>query len=373
MKRSTAMAAVLLPVLLMLTAVHPQDSMSAPRVFKQALPGYKFSFPKDHASHDEFKTEWWYYTGHLRTGDGRSFGYELTFFRTGAEEANMKTPGPWKLDNYYLAHFAISDENNKRFFFREKLNRSGIKTAGARNDAMLVFNETWSAEQLGDKFSLRADTPRFGIHLILEPLKPPVVHGEDGVSRKASGKGNASHYYSLTRLKTEGLLLENGKPTPVTGLSWMDHEFGSNQLTQNQVGWDWYSIQLDNGCELMLYAMRRDDGSIDPNSSGTFVFKDGTTRKLSLSEFSQKATGKWTSAVSKATYPMGWQLSVPALRLELKLTPTFEGQELSTKESTGVIYWEGSVRATGKHGSQSVSGSGYVEMTGYAEKFRKRI
>lgn len=343
------------------------------RAFKLALPGYKYQFPRDHASHDEFKTEWWYYTGHLKSVAGKKYGFELTFFRIGVETPNVPQKTPWQLNNYYLAHFAVTDENNKKFHYFEKLNRSGVKAAGAREDAFYVFNEGWFAEWLNGRFYIKADTPQFGLHLTLEPMKPPVVHGKDGVSQKASCKGCASHYYSMTRLKADGLLFENGNPVSVSGLGWMDHEFGSNQLTEDQVGWDWFSVQLDNGCELMLYFMRRADGKYDINSSGTFIDKDGKATHIAVDQFSQRTLGKWKSAKSGGTYPMGWKVGVPSLKLELTLTPTHEDQELVTKSSTGVTYWEGSTTVSGKWGADSVSGKAYVEMTGYSDRFRTKI
>lgn len=365
---------LLLIVLTVLGASGVQSPCSAQkRTFRLALPGYKYQFPRDHASHDEFKTEWWYYTGHLESAAGKKYGYELTFFRIGVDEPNVPTKSPWQLRDYYLAHFAITDENNKKFYYFEKLNRSGLSTAGARDDSFYVFNEGWMAEWLNGRFYIKADTPEFGLHLTLEPMKPPVVHGKDGVSQKADCKGCASHYYSMTRLKSDGLLFEKGKPTPVTGLSWMDHEFGSNQLTEEQVGWDWFSVQLDNGCELMLYFMRRADGSYDPNSSGTFVDKSGKATHVSLAQFSQRAIGQWRSGHSGGVYPMGWVVKVPSLKLELNLTPSIDGQELVTKNSTGVTYWEGSTSVSGKVGSEPVTGKAYVEMTGYSERFRNKI
>ncbi len=360
-------------VLTTVTCLMPSPCLAQKRSFKLALPGYKYQFPRDHASHDDFKTEWWYYTGHLKSEAGKKYGFELTFFRIGVEEPNVPQNSPWQLRNYYLAHFAITDENNKKFHYFEKLNRSGVNTAGAREDSFYVFNEGWLAEWLNGCFYIKADTPEFGIHLTLEPMKAPVVHGKDGVSQKASRKGCASHYYSMTRLKTDGLLFENGKLVQVSGLSWMDHEFGSNQLTEDQVGWDWYSVQLDNGCELMLYVMRRVDGKYDVNSSGTFIDKDGKMTHVTLDQFSQRALGKWKSPTSGGVYPMGWNLSVPSLKLQLTLTPTLQEQELVTKSSTGVTYWEGSTSVTGKMGAEAVSGSAYVELTGYSERFRKDI
>lgn len=363
----------LLVNLLVTFAAADIPALAAQKVYKQALPGYQYKFPQDHYSHDQFRTEWWYYTGHLLTEDKRRFGYELTFFRTGADNEPTNKQSPWKLDNFYLAHFAITDENGKKFRYTEKLNRSGLKLAGARQDAYYVHNEGWSVEKVGEHYLLRADSPEYSIHLVLDSLKKPIVHGSNGVSQKASCVGCASHYYSMTRLKTEGTLFIGDKPYAVTGTSWMDHEFGSNQLTSDQAGWDWYSIQLDDNRELMFYLMRRGDGSFEKESSGTIVNADGSFRHLTLADFSAKPTGSWVSVKTKGKYPMGWKLSVPSAAVDIELTPTMVDQELVTGRSTAVTYWEGSVSVKGTSNGKSVTGQGYVEMTGYAEKFKQKL
>lgn len=343
------------------------------RSFKQALPGYVFSFPRDHVSHDEFKTEWWYYTGHLESKDHKQYGYELTFFRTGVDELPVKQHSPWDVKDIFLAHFAITDENNRTFHYFEKLNRSGLNSAGAKLDHYYVFNESWSVEQLGNQFVLKADTPDFGLHLLLTASKPPVVHGKDGVSQKASCKGCASHYYSMTRLKSEGYVYLKGQAVPVTGTSWMDHEFGSNQLTSEQVGWDWYSVQLNDNTELMLYVIKKTDGSIDSNSSGTIIYADGTSKHISQSEFSITTKRQWKSPHTGGTYPVDWTINIPSQKVSLNLVPVLDDQELSTAKSTGVSYWEGATTVKGQVNGKSVTGQAYVEMTGYAEKFHKKI
>ncbi|CAN5704294.1 lipocalin-like domain-containing protein [soil metagenome] len=343
------------------------------REFKQALPGYVFSFPKDHVSHDQFKTEWWYYTGHLESKDKKHYGYELTFFRTGVDNLPVSKSSPWDVKDIFLAHFAITDENNKTFHYFEKLNRSGLNSAGAKLDHYYVFNENWSVEQLGDRFVLKADTPDFGLHLILNSAKQPVVHGQNGVSQKASCKGCASHYYSMTRLKSEGYVYLKGQAVPVTGTSWMDHEFGSNQLTAEQVGWDWYSVQLDNNTELMLYIIKKADNAIDANSSGTIIFPDGSSKHICQSEFTIKTARNWKSPHTGGLYPMDWTISVPSQKLNLTLVPSLDDQELSTAKSTGVSYWEGATSVKGQLNGKEVTGQAYVEMTGYAEKFHKKI
>jgi predicted secreted hydrolase len=344
--------------------------------FKQALPGFTYHFPQDHAAHPDFKTEWWYYTGHLQTASHQRYGYELTFFRIGREqppEALKKVlkDSPWTTRQLYAAHFALSDETGKRFQFSEKLNRMGIGIAGAHSQVCSVWNELWRVDQLGSQMVLQAQFPdgKQSIHLLLSPEKPVVIHGKNGVSQKAGCVGCASHYYSFTRLKTEGNLMVDGKIQPVTGLSWMDHEFGSNQLAARQAGWDWFSVQLNDNTELMLYLLRNQDGSIDPNSSGTMVPENGQARHLTLKDFQVKSSGKkWLSKASGGLYPMDWQIDIPSEKLGIAVTPTFENQELQTTASTTVAYWEGSVTVSGTRNGKAVKGQGYVEMTGYAKQ-----
>ncbi|MDZ4834306.1 MAG: lipocalin-like domain-containing protein [Candidatus Melainabacteria bacterium] len=340
--------------------------------YRQALPGYKYQFPRDHGSHEDFKTEWWYYTGHMQTESNKKYGYELTFFRHGIEhDSSLKNK---QARNVYLAHFALTDESAGKFQYFEKMSRSGLPVAGAESDVLAVHNQGWTVEQFGDKFVLRADGDGSGIRLMLSAAKPPVIHGKDGVSQKASCKGCASHYYSMTRLKTEGTVIIAGKREKIkSGWSWMDHEFGSNQLTEEQIGWDWYSIQLDNNTELMLYVMRRRDGSIDKNSSGTIIGADGSSTHLTRDQFQIKSASKWASPRSKGVYPMDWSVDIPTQNIKLTIKATSQDQELMTKRSTGVTYWEGSAKVSGAVAGKPVKGQGYVEMTGYSEIFKKKI
>jgi predicted secreted hydrolase len=360
-------------LLVLMTAMSGFAQPVDARTFKQALPGYQFQFPRDYASHEDFKTEWWYYTGHLQGDNGQRYGYELTFFRTGVTQSKDGDVHPWKLDNLYLAHFAISDLQKKKFVYFEKLNRGGVGPASAATENFAVTNENWFVEQLGDKTVLRADGGGYSIHLLLDSLKPPVIHGKDGVSQKASCKGCASHYFSQTRLATDGFLYIDKKPIRVSGLSWMDHEFGSNQLTAEQVGWDWYSIQLNNKTECMLYLMRNNHGGIDPNSSGTLIFPDGKTKHLQLADFSVKAIDHWHSVKTGGNYPMGWNVEIPSVKCKLSIGPVFAEQELATGKSTGVTYWEGASKVEGTMNDARVEGDAYVEMTGYSEKFHQNI
>lgn len=342
----------------------------AAATFDIALPGYRYGFPRDHGSHDGYKTEWWYYTGHLFSDDGREWGYELTFFRFAtvplAEQRQAKSR--WYPGQLYLAHLALSDVQGHHFQYWEKLNRAGIGTAGARTGSLDVWNDGWSARGLPDGgMALHATVDGFDLDLHLESPIPPVVHGTDGISKKGDGISNASHYYSLTRLLTKGTLTASGHPITVHGLTWMDHEFGSSQLSNQQVGWNWYALQLDNQTELMLYQMRNRNGTPDQYSSGTLV--EGTkVTHLTSRDFAVTASGTWTSPHSHGTYPMGWTIDVPGHALRADVQPLLRDQELVTRNSTGVTYWEGTCAVKATVSGRPASGRAYVEMTGYADR-----
>lgn len=358
--------------LLCLALIWAQAAGAATKSWRLALPGYKYQFPADHAAHKAFKTEWWYYTGHLRSRDGRKFGYELTFFRFGVDLDEVPQSA-WALSEVHSAHFAVTDEQNNRFFFDEKMNRPALSLASTDEKSYHVINGGWSAKMEGAAHHLKAGSPGYAIDLKLTAKKPPILHGVNGVSQKANCKGCASHYYSLTRMETAGTITIGKEHIAVTGVTWMDHEFGSNQLTEEQIGWDWYSVQLDNNVELMFYIMRRKGGGFDPNSSGTVIYPDGTTKHLALNDYKITTLSTWKSPVSGATYPIKWQVTVPALDCTLNIDPVMQQQELVTSKSTGVTYWEGSCKVTGAAKGKAITGDAYVEMTGYAGNFTKRI
>lgn len=342
-----------------------------------ALPGYTYEFPRDHGSHDRFRTEWWYFTGHLFGPDGRRLGYELTFFRR-AVRPEPPRPGDsrWAIHQVYLAHFAISDVRGDRFLYAEKLSRAALGKAGAEPGGLQVWIDRWTAKAASphhDVLSLRAVADGFQIDLRLIPLKPPVIHGLDGISRKGEGRGQASHYYSFTRLRTEGTVRLPDEALQVTGTSWMDHEFGSADLGKGQVGWDWFSVQLEDRTEIMFYLLRRADGSPDPASSGTIIAADGRGRHLTIDDLTITVLAYWRSETSAARYPSAWRVSVPGLGLSLSLSPLMANQELITGKSTQVTYWEGAVTVEGSSRGAPVSGQGYVELTGYAEPFDRRL
>ncbi len=349
-------------------------SALAGQAFRQALPGYRFVFPRDHASHPDFKTEWWYYSGHLRTEQGRQFGYQLTFFRVGVDPSlrgDRRTR--WTVRDLHLAHFAISALQQRRFQYWERRSRGALGSAGASTGSLHVWNGAWVVKEDGTAQHLSATVEGYAIDLILTPIKPPAIHGKNGVSQKAEGLGRASHYYSLSRMATNGTMTFAGERYNVTGSSWMDHEFGSNQLTPSQVGWDWFALQFDNGKELMLYQIRRVDGQPDPHSSASLIHPDGRVDHLPLSAFRLEPQEAWQSPKSGGRYPIRWRIQVPERRIDLTVQAAFPDQELDTRGSTQVIYWEGSVTISGIAGGRPISGAGYLEMTGYAEPFRQPL
>jgi predicted secreted hydrolase len=338
--------------------------------YQLALPGRTISLPRDHYSHPDFKTEWWYYTGHLESESGKSYGYQVTFFRFGLRDRQDDKVQPPLFTDLYLAHFALSDKQEKRFLYRERANRGVKNKAGAAVDRYLVWNEDWKVEARGDSHLIEIRDREVALRLRLIALKPPALHGDRGLSRKGEGKGRASYYYSLTRMKTEGELEIGARREKVQGLSWMDHEFGSDQLGEDQVGWDWFSIQLENNTEIMLYLIRRKDGSPDPYSSGTLVSANGATRHLALSDFRIDVLERWKSPKSGGNYPMRWKVAIPSEEIELEIAPFYPEQELDTRKSTKVTYWEGAARVSGSFKNKPIRGLGYVEMTGYVGRLK---
>lgn len=358
-----------------LLGVVPGLAADTPEEFRLATEGYRYAFPRDHGAHEEYRTEWWYYTGQLTAKNGRPFGYELTFFRRGMPREQTKTlPSQWAVTHLYLAHFAVSDLSKGRFHYAEKMSRAGLGKAGAASDRLNVWIDRWSAESplaAPGTQTLHAADGDLAIQLTVSPEKPLVVHGTGGISRK--GSVAASHYYSFTRLATTGTLSVGGERFDVTGNSWMDHEFGSAELGKDLVGWDWFCLQLDDHRELMLYHLRRTDGSADPASSGTLIDRDGRGHHLTVSEFTLEPISYWTSQTSHARYPQRWRLTIPSQQLSFELVPLMADQELSTTRSTQVTYWEGAIEATGSIQGRAAHGRGYMELTGYAERIPNKL
>jgi len=337
---------------------------AAAQDYKIAQPGYDFQFPRDYFNHEDYQTEWWYYTGNIRSADGHRFGYELTFFRQGVSRAEGNSP--WFVRDLWMAHIALSDIGGQRFYSEERLNRSGPGLAGVDAPGGLVWNGNWQARIAEKQEELRGVADKFSLSLKLIPVKRPVIQGQNGVSQKAEGAGHASHYFSLTRLLTSGSIELGGSTYTVEGTSWMDHEFFTESMATDETGWDWLSVQTADGAELMLYRLRHKDGGIDSYSSGSYVDASGTSQFLGASEFVMTPAGEtWTSPSTRAHYPVRWHVSIPRLKIEFDVSTPLKSQELSGGFGPG--YWEGAIDVSGVRDKLPLDGVGYLEMTGYAD------
>ena len=338
-------------------------------IFSQALPGYSYQFPKAFNYHDNFRIEWWYYTGNLEEVEtARPFGYQLTFFRVALDKKDINSkPSKWRVGHIYFAHMTLTDIDGKQFYYFERINRKGIGNAGADSDRLMVWNEDWLLEGKNKLYQLKAVESGTGIELKLAPEKKLVIHGNNGVSKKGSEKGNASHYFSYTRMKTSGQVFIKGKAYKVLGTSWMDREYSSNQLNDELAGWDWFSLKLDDQTELMLYLLRRKTGGVDSFSSGTLISADGSSRHIKHEEFVVRSLSQWTSKKSGITYPSGWELELRDFGIQLTLSSDLQDQELYNLRSISASYWEGSVSAEGTINGDPVKGKGYVELVGYGK------
>ena len=332
--------------------------------WRVSLPGWNYEFPRDHGAHTDFKTEWWYFTGNLESQDGEDFGYQLTFFRQGIIEPGREIPASNFLQrDMKFAHFAVSDISSKKFHHFQKIARGAFGEAGFEEGDRLAWIDQWSCQRIGPHdFRLLASDGDVSIDLTLRSQRDPVIHGKNGVSQKSEGEGRASHYYSLTRMATTGTVQIGKKIHSVSGLTWFDHEWATNQLAANQSGWDWFSLQFENGSELMIFQIRSKDGARDSFSSGTWIAPDGSTQKIHFADFSLEPTEWWTSPKTKGCYPIAWKISIPTLELSFTARARFPEQELAAEPFS---YWEGAVAAEGQFANSPIQGKGYLEMTGY--------
>ena len=336
-----------------------------------AAAPHSFAFPADHGPHPNFKTEWWYFTGHLE-GEGQRFGYQLTFFRQALAPEMPERSSRWATRQLYLAHFALGELTKGTFHAFERLSRGAVGLAGASSSKPFhVWLEDWSVESIGDRsFPVRlrarvAEGSTLELDLTLDAEKPVVLHGDGGLSRKGTGPGNASYYYSLTRLASRGKVRIDEREIPVFGSSWLDREWSTSVLQDDQVGWDWFSLQLDDGRELMVFQLRHEDGGIDPISHGTVIGVDGTTRSLGFADFELEILDTWRSRHG-VTYPAEWRLQVPSEFLTLTLEPLMADQELDVS----FRYWEGAIGVSDTGVSNSppgskITGRGFAELVGY--------
>lgn len=376
--------------------------------YARAMQPRPFAFPADHGPHPDYRTEWWYVTSNLEGPEGRRFGFQFTLFRSalappspaGGGEEVAGAPSPWRTRQMYLGHFTLTDVAGGAFVEFERFTRGAAGLAGAWAEggggspdpagrgsggaALRVWLDDWqlrgpvtvdpggagpgpgASAPTGDDpaWPLRLTAADAGVALdvTLQPLKPVVLQGDRGLSRKGPEPGNASYYYSYTRLAAEGTVTLDGTAIPVSGLAWMDREWSTSALAEGQEGWDWFSLQLSDGSELMVYQIRRVDGAASPESEGVWVAPDGRTTRLAAGEYTLAATDRWASPVDGAEYPSGWRIEVPRLELDLTVEPVLRDQELNVT----FRYWEGAVDVDGRRSGAPVTGRGYVELTGYA-------
>ena len=337
--------------------------------FARAGAPHAFSFPADLGPHPDFRTEWWYYTGNLESAAGRHFGFQLTFFRTALAPpavGDAATGSAWSTRQLYVAHFAVTDTAGRRFHAWSRLERAALGLAGARPHPFRVWLDDWSAESDGPDgvpVRLRAAEGSITIDLTLASDRPVVLQGDHGLSQKGPEPGNASYYYSRTRMTARGTVRAGAEAVPVVGLAWMDREWSTSALGPDLVGWDWIALQLDDGRDVMVYRLRRRDGGTDPHSAGALVSAAGATRALAPAEVTLDALDHWTSPRSRVRYPSRWRLAMPGAGLNLVITPRLADQELIV----GTRYWEGAVRVEGTAAGRPIGGRGYVELVGYGE------
>ncbi len=340
--------------------------------WKAIEPPLKLSFPRDHGSHPEFRTEWWYVTGEGVDAAGERLAWQLTIFRNGLQREDPGTEeSSFRPHQVFAAHLAVHAVSSARVEFAQRIRRDAGGIAGAAEGHLHAWVEDWEIRAIdGPQIQITASDRERGIALDLKllPIKPAVQHGMDGVSRKGSDRGNASAYYSHTRLETSGRMTIGGQQRTVRGESWLDHEWGTTQLGAGVVGWDWFALRIGDGSDLMIYRLRLQDGTPIPQSSGTLVDRQGRATFLGVDEFALEILDHWESPRTKARYPSRWRLRVPEHGIAVEIVPRIADAELDSTPTTSVIYWEGSVEVLGSH-----PGTGFVELTGYAHSMAGRF
>ncbi len=344
----------------------PQDISG----FARAIEPWDWRFPRDHGAHPEFQTEWWYYTGNLATAAGRRFGFQFTIFRRAITPLAQPSGSEFRASDIYLAHFTVSDIKFGDFYHDLRYARGGAGLAGAAVEPFYrVWLEDWGVSALDDnanKTHISAASEDYKIDLHLYQMKQPALQGKGGLSPKSAEIGNASYYYSLTRLLTDGTLTIGDETFIVSGVSWMDHEFSTSALGDDAQGWDWFGLIFDDNTELMVGQIRQVDGGVEPSFGGLFVDTGGETRYLDAADFSIAVTDTWRSPHSNAEYPAGWEISVNGDQgFQIRVAPLQADQEL---HSADIVYWEGAVEISGDK-----TGYGYAELTGYVGSMRNRF
>ncbi len=320
-------------------------------------------FPRDEGSHPEFRTEWWYVTGWLNTSGGKQLGFQITFFRT-RPELTDDNPSAFTPRQILVAHAALSDPAHGRLLHDQRVARAGFNLAGADEGRTRVWLYDWMLTQENNAYRARIATGDFSFDFALSATQPPLLQGDRGLSRKGPRPGSASYYYSLPQLAVSGTLARSGKTLPVTGSAWLDHEWSSNYMDREAVGWDWIGINFADGGALMAFRMRDPQGG-KFWAGGGYRSPQGVTRILAVEDVDFTPRREWRSPRTGATYPVSWRIKAGAQDIDIE--PLMDDQENDTRLSTGTIYWEGAVRAL-QHGKPT--GLGYLEMTGYWRRMR---
>jgi predicted secreted hydrolase len=331
--------------------------------FARAMEPREFRFPEDHGPHFDFRNEWWYFTGNLEERASKNrYGFQLVFFRNALAPGRAEGDSPWRTHQSWMAHFALTDAESGQFHPFERFSRGTMELAGAKSKPFSVWLDDWSVSETNKGWRLQASEEEVSINLELVPQGPPILQGDRGLSHKSGEPGNASYYYSIPRLAAEGDIELDGRQHPVNGLVWLDREWSTSALGEDQAGWDWFSLQLSDGTDLMFYRLRKKDGSADPYSAGSLLRRDGTQIALAADDVQLEELDHWQSPKG-GRYPISWRLRIPGQAIELEVRPVLESQELDLY----VRYWEGAVDVSGSRAGQPLKGRGYLEMTGYAE------
>lgn len=320
-----------------------------------------FNFPEDHSAHPGFKNEWWYLTGNLVSEQGTRFGYQVTFFRIALAPETVNRQSRWATEHIWMAHAAISDLNNEQHLHAERLSRGAAGLAGNQSQPFRVWLDDWQIQSKTGFFpwSLHINTEDFSLSLEIDPQKPAVLQGDRGLSQKSPEPGNASYYYSITRLKTGGNVRVGQRTFEVTGTSWLDREWGTSLLAKDQIGWDWFSLQFDSNQELMYYQLRKPDGSAHSSSKGTWVNTNGRYQTIAPEDIRLTPLSWWT-APNGAKYPIRWRMALDTHEKGWIVEAAIAKQWMNVS----IKYWEGAVVIYDSDAKRAV-GRGYLEMTGY--------
>lgn len=335
-----------------------------PAGFEYALNPRPFNFPADHASHSRFRSEWWYFTGNVGSDSGAEFGFQLTLFRFALQPLPSESRSPWRRSNVYLGHFAVSDINSGTFYNFERQSRPALDLAGANVNPVRIWLRDWTIELIdpgSEVWGITAQESGISLNLALSALRPVIPQGDNGLSQKSASPGNASYYYSIPRLAAVGRITTPTGIHNVSGNAWYDHEWSTSALAQGQLGWDWFSLQLDDGSDLMFYKIRNSSGKADQASHGVLLSLDGSRTELRPDEIQFEVTQHWRSQTSRIRYPAAWEIRIPSRKLKLHVAPKLPQQEWDKNFK----YWEGAVQVNGKSDSAPITGDGYVELVGY--------